>query len=348
MSQKPEKQPEFITTANKLSEEVDADILIYNGELQRSWDTTVIELCSERNRRPNVILYLVTEGGDPDAAFRIAACLQKKYQKFIISIPGYCKSAGTIVAIGAHEVIVSDNGELGPLDVQLAKQDELWQFSSGLNVDAALDKLQERTLQSLEHYFLPLTQRSGGRITTKTAMQIAKDLVVGLYGKVFEQIDPTRIGEVSRAMNIAAKYGEILNKVSGNLKEGALEQLATGYPDHGFVLDRDQIKELFEHVRGPSPSENSLTIALGNLAKKPVPITKTGRKPIVFFLSQEAQQKKEVESNENKGNQNPEGSTGNQKQAIGQTREDQRSITSPRDGELQAVSDPKGNGGSTK
>lgn len=294
----PQKEAKFLTLAQTLSVEADADVLLYNGEIRRNWDDTVIEMCSSRNRRKNVILYLVTDGGDPHAAYRIASCLQKKYHRFVVMIPGFCKSAGTIITMGAHEIAMTDCGELGPVDVQLAKQDELWQYSSGLNINAALEQLRDESLTTLEHYFVSLTSRSGGRITTKTAMQIAKDLVIGLYGRIFEQIDPTYLGEVNRAMKIAMKYGEVLNKGSKNLKDEALVQMTTGYPDHGFVLDREQIKELFENVREASAVEAELATELGQLAKWPLPITKTGQKPVMVFLSSEAQTVPSEEQNE--------------------------------------------------
>ena len=42
-------------------------------------------------------------------------------------IPRRCKSAGTLLLIGATSLIISDRGELGPLDVQLSKPDEIFE-----------------------------------------------------------------------------------------------------------------------------------------------------------------------------------------------------------------------------
>jgi ClpP class serine protease len=97
----------------------------------------------DRKRRKNAILILVTEGGDPDAAYRIARCFQEHYELFTCIVPGYCKSAGTLITIGAHELVMTDGGELGPLDIQMSKKDELWESQSGLTVAAALNALHE-------------------------------------------------------------------------------------------------------------------------------------------------------------------------------------------------------------
>jgi len=54
---------------------------------------------------------------------------------------GWCKSAGTILAIGADELIMGEYAELGPIDVQLLDKSELFGSISGLNIDEAINTL---------------------------------------------------------------------------------------------------------------------------------------------------------------------------------------------------------------
>lgn len=105
----------FIALADTVAARLDADLLFYNAPIERHFDQLVIDMCKKRRKRPNVALFLITSGGDADAAYRIATCLQSKYQKFTLFVPGYCKSAGTLIALGAHELAVCDNTETGPL-----------------------------------------------------------------------------------------------------------------------------------------------------------------------------------------------------------------------------------------
>ncbi len=86
---------------------------------------------------------LVTEGGDPDAAYRMSRSLQEHYERFFCVVVGWCKSAGTLITIGAHELILVQQ-ELGPLDVQMSKRDDLMEMQSGQTVVAALSSLQEK------------------------------------------------------------------------------------------------------------------------------------------------------------------------------------------------------------
>src|SRR5262245_37196094 len=121
---KPSPPParDLSVVADELSRSQDTDILLCNEKLERHLDQRIIELCCSRRRRTNVALFMVTEGGDADVAYRISACLQRKYKRFKFLVPGYCKSAGTLVALGAHEIAIADQGELGPLDVQMSQK----------------------------------------------------------------------------------------------------------------------------------------------------------------------------------------------------------------------------------
>lgn len=153
--------------ANQIAEKFDADVLVCNAPIERPLDQLIINLCNNRKRRTNVILLLVTNGGNADPAYRIANCLQEKYDKFTIFISGYCKSAGTLIALGANEIIMSDHGELGPLDIQVFKPDELWEQRSGLTVAVALKTLEDMAFKMLESSLLKIWARSERQITFK-------------------------------------------------------------------------------------------------------------------------------------------------------------------------------------
>src|SRR5688500_5732755 len=101
-----------------------SDLFVFGGASDETSAARVVEKLSRReSRKPNASLFLTTNGGDPHAAFRMAKALQRFYRKTRLLIVGPCKSAGTLMALGAHEVAFAPTGELGPLDVQLNKPD---------------------------------------------------------------------------------------------------------------------------------------------------------------------------------------------------------------------------------
>jgi hypothetical protein len=257
------------TTANALAESADADIFFYNSEIYRPCDYKIIRECAKRRRRNNIILILVTEGGDPDAAYRIARCFQKRYKRFICIVPGCCKSSGTLIATGANELVMFDNGELGPLDVQIPKKDELWEMQSGLTVMSALQALHEKAFSALEHFFLTIKRKSRNTVTLKTATELAAKLTAGLFSPIFQQIDPIHVGEAYRATAIAWHYGIRLASYGENISEESLSILIGSYPAHGFVIDREEADALFDETREPNREERHLIKQLGVVASAP-------------------------------------------------------------------------------
>lgn len=259
------------SAAAKLGRSENADVLFFNGEMARSIDARFIRICIERKRRDNVILTLVTPGGDADVAYRMARCLQTHYQTVTIFIPGWCKSAGTLLAIGAHRLVMGPHGELGPLDIQLGKQDELFETGSGLDLSAALNQLENRAFMMFEKYMLKIEGSSGGRITFKTASEISSKIVSGLLGNIYAQIDPIKMGETTRLMNIAKDYGLRLAARSKNFRdEKGIDLLVSSYSSHGFVIDFEEACVIFNTVEMSNASYNALQNALGSHALYPL------------------------------------------------------------------------------
>lgn len=260
---KPTDDDALRDVANVVASELDADVALYSGGINKGSAHDLIEECNSKKRRSNIFLILGTTGGDPDAAYRIAKNFQNKYDRFFLFIPGYCKSAGSLIAVGANELIMSDLGELGPLDVQLITKDELWETQSGLVVRDAFMALRERALDDFEHFFYNISTKYSGRISLKTVTHIASEITRGIYSNLYAQIDPIRVGEAGRELLIARHYGAILERGSGNLAERSLDFLISGYPSHSFVIDRDEASRLFKVVRMPSAAEHALEELVG-------------------------------------------------------------------------------------
>lgn len=261
----------------------DADVILFNGRVLRSTQQRLLRLLKCRKRRQNAFLILLSEGGDPGAAYKISRSLQSLYQRFICSLPAYSKSAATVILTGAHELVIGDDGEMGPLDVQMSKKDTVGDYESGLTVLNALTALHEKAYLAWEYFFMQTEESSGGSITVKTASHAASELTTGLFAPVYAQIDPLQIGEASRAMAIGNEYGKRLNRESKNLRPQALEKLVSDYPDHGFVIDRTEAKSLFYHVRQPTSTETDLFEQIEDFCD-----VETGRKiGIIDFLNDE-------------------------------------------------------------
>lgn len=258
---KPNAGPPFLVeldrAVNAVSQALDADIFVYDGPIEFGCDTLLLGKIRKCQSRPNVAVLMTTPGGLPDMAYKIARCLQSKYAHFTLIVDSYCKSAGTLISVGADEIVLSDLGELGPLDIQIAKHDELGEYVSGLMPVQALATLRSETFLAFEEYFVSIVERSRGKITTMSAAQLASRLTTECFSTIYSHFDPMRLGEYERAMNIMLHYGRRLDR--GNLTPDALNRLISDYPSHGFVIDRAEAKGLFKKIREPNPDEERLS-----------------------------------------------------------------------------------------
>lgn len=257
-------------TANELANATNADVILVNAAMERGAETQLIDACINAERRENAIILVVTSGGDADVAYRIARCLQQRYKKVTALVSGQCKSAGTLLVIGAHEIAFSEHGELGPLDVQLRKADDMWASTSGLTVMNAFSALQSKAEEAFADFALSIKARSGGSVTYKTAADIASKLTGSMFSHIYQQIEVMHVGEAARAMKIAEEYGMRLDLVADNLKSSeALSTLIASYPSHGFVIDMKEAQSLFKRVRELSDKERALCDVLGGVARNP-------------------------------------------------------------------------------
>lgn len=252
----------LIPVLDSISDKYDGDIFIYSSSVRDDTADAIIDLIrSHENKRPNCVLLLTTYGGDPDAGYRILRAIKRYYDKLILFVFGACKSTGTLIALGADQIIMSDFGEFGPLDIQLTKDDEL-SNTSGLSYLQSLTSLNEQIFRSFESSFLNLKQKSGFTITTKTAAEISSKLAVGLISPISAQLDPVKLGEVQRAIKIADAYGK---RICDDM--GRVARLIAGYPSHSFVIDFEEAVEIFPIVKFADQEEALLERLLGDLVR---------------------------------------------------------------------------------
>lgn len=250
---------EFKDWVKAISEQQKADIYLIGGGLYYPLDDEVAQSITANKQKENALLILTTWGGNADVAFRIARCFQAKYEAFIVFVPNRCKSAGTLLAIGATELIMADSAELGPLDVQLVKPDELGAIFSGSVPIQALQFLQIHSYELYHHFLMEVIERSKGTITTKTASEIATRMATGLFQHIYSQLDPLKLGEYHRDMLVAEEYGKRLNLHSNNLKgPEVIQKLSHEYPSHSFVIDKKEVQSLFRKVSDPNNDEQEL------------------------------------------------------------------------------------------
>lgn len=209
-------------------------------------------------RNERIALVIDSPGGDPGAAYRLATFLRRHCGGFVAVVPRWAKSAATLLALGADEIIIGDYGELGPLDMQLPDpQSET--LVSALNEVQALYRLYDFAISALDETMFRLRNRS--QLTTKELMPFAQDFAIGMTRPLLEDLDTVHYTYVSRELKLAHEYAirllqhnyetEVANEIARHLVED--------YFDHGFVIDAEEAASIgLQTVKHPSAEQGRI------------------------------------------------------------------------------------------
>lgn len=96
------------------------------AEINRDDTLGIVELLHNVQPGASIDLMLHTYGGDVDAAEKLIKMLHAAIvspASLRVIVPDVAKSAGTLMALGADEIVMSDTSELGTIDPQLELKD---------------------------------------------------------------------------------------------------------------------------------------------------------------------------------------------------------------------------------
>jgi hypothetical protein len=78
------------------------------------------ELIFEADPAEDLHLLLDTPGGDGETAVRLVRSAQARCRELTVIVPNQAKSAGTLLVLGAHHILMGPTSDLGPVDPQFA------------------------------------------------------------------------------------------------------------------------------------------------------------------------------------------------------------------------------------
>jgi len=126
----------------------------------------------------SVDVILETPGGSGEVAEEIVRLLHDKYSDVAFIVPGWAKSAGTIMVMAGDEILMGSASALGPIDAQIGWQGKV--FSADALIEG-LEKIKREVEQTgaLNKAYIPmLSNLSPGELQhAEDALEFAKDLV---------------------------------------------------------------------------------------------------------------------------------------------------------------------------
>jgi hypothetical protein len=185
-------------------------------------------------------LLVVSNGGDGTVAWRIASLIRERVDNFSILIPQAAFSAATLLALGANEIVMHPNGNLGPTDPQITNLQKGVRFGSE-DVQA----------------FLKFVRNDVG-LTDQLPLR-------DLFQKFSEEVGFIGIAAAARGSQLSKTMGEKMLRLhmpdTAERKQSARtisESLNTRYFHHGYPLSRTEASE----VGLPVAAENANLEAL--------------------------------------------------------------------------------------
>src|ERR1019366_1586842 len=148
----------FVTAINGLEKELNLPVwlLIQGDEPDSSvpfgsldWPTLEMFVAAKESLpKQKIALVIDSPGGQADVAYQLAMILRRRCGSFMAIIPRWAKSAATLLSLAADEIYLGEDGQLGPLDVQIYDADKEERYSSALDEVGAIGELEEAAINA--------------------------------------------------------------------------------------------------------------------------------------------------------------------------------------------------------
>lgn len=170
-------------------------------------------------------LFLHSYGGAVDTPYKVVTLIREFCDHFGVIVPFVAKSAASMIAIGADEIVMGPVSELGPIDplVKHPLYKELW-----IPVQAI-------------RYCLEFIQRS-------VQANPEPDTAALVLSPIINKLDPWIVGDYEQAIKASKQYAyQLLSSFMFKDKpekiEGVTKALVEGYFSHGYPIGRREAKE---------------------------------------------------------------------------------------------------------
>lgn len=187
-------------------------------------------------------------GGGTDDAFHLVRAFRRYADNIEVFVVNWAKSGATFVCLGADKILMGENGELGPLDVQLTDPRGSVTPKSALNAFKSLEYLQRYAMDTLDLTTLLLMLK--GNMDIPYALEKALPFVSCVTSPLYQQVNPMELGEARRHLAVGEEYCKRIMKRYGYSSlskkniEQIVKQLVWDYPSHSFVIDFEEAKSI--------------------------------------------------------------------------------------------------------
>lgn len=241
------------------------------GPARESVEDRIMRACIDRfgypaaqaDRTINVVLE--SPGGSADSAFKSSLFLSHFASTINVFVPRYAKSAATLLALGADDILMSPFAELGPLDAQIRDPRNPAETISALDCYQSVDYVREFGLQTLVKALWLLVGQTQARIPLGELVNTASDFSLKSIGPMIAQVKALDFGAWGRSLKIGEMYAQRLLRRTGAEQyeaERIARQLVYDYTHHPFPIDLTEATKVGLNARAMSPNQYEASLAI--------------------------------------------------------------------------------------
>lgn len=184
------------------------------------------ELLFDADPSEDLHVLLASPGGDGETAVRLVRSAQARCHELTVVVPDQAKSAGTILAMGAHHILMGPTSDLGPVDPQFQLGETL---VAAKDIIAAVEAAERSVQEHPETYTLHASLLAD---VTALMVQQARSALERSGDLVEEALrsNPDRTPDQVRALRERLREPLIELPKSHSAIFGATEAAAAGLP----------------------------------------------------------------------------------------------------------------------
>ena len=198
-------------------------------------------------------LVLDTLGGNVEMPWRIVSLIREFCDRFSVLIPYRAASAGTLLALGADEIVMTRLAVLGPIDPRTSHP-------------LLPGEVKEVSVQDMRHAMQFIRQAGVDIVGDEFAY--TPDAVAQLVCVLFDKVHPLAIGAIEQAYALAKLAGRRclethMSADDDNEKiQRIVDRLSDEYKSHGYQIPRKEAKSIGLKVKQPGKRVEGVLMAL--------------------------------------------------------------------------------------
>ena len=201
-------------------------------------------------KQKKIDLLLITRGGDTLAPLRLNSLLREFADEVAVIVPYMAHSAGTLICLGADEIVMGGMGELGPVDPSVSNQ-----FNPALSSEDSPDgkspKPRPRLPISVEDVTSYLQLASEKASLDEAGMNMA-------FSALTKEIHPLALGNIMRQHTLIRHMARRLlllhmdEKSDKERIDSIVETLTEKLYTHNYMITRNEAEDMGLKVLKPT------------------------------------------------------------------------------------------------